>query len=148
MRTDRFELPLRIVVQDPVPGLAIALQRGAASKAELVGLSMSSGEPLAFDLEVTVKGSLADSRPRLLGLYVQGPPAERFFYLCVGKMAGQADSGFGGRVKVPLGGLTWRLIKDLPQAGRLEALISGRRGDCPALATVPLLAPGWRAISP
>ena len=145
MRTERFDLPLRIVVQDPVPGLAIALQR----KAELVGAATGSGEHLAFDLEVSVEGSLPDGRPRLLGPYVQGPPAERFVYLCVGRYAGQADSPWGGRVKVPLGALSWVLIEALAQGGRIEGRIGGRgRKDGPALASVPLLDPGWRPAGP
>jgi hypothetical protein len=42
---------------------------------------------------VTVDGSVADGRPRLLGPYVQGPPAGRFVYLCVGQYAGQSPNG-------------------------------------------------------
>ncbi len=36
---------------------------------------------------------MADGRPRLLGPYVQGPPAGRFVYLCVGQYAGQSPNG-------------------------------------------------------
>lgn len=146
MRTDRFELPLRIVVEDPIPGLAMALQRGTTT-VELVGLAQSAGRPLGFDFNVTVQGSLPDGRPRLLGPYVQGPPTGRFVYLCVGQYAGQADSPWGGRVKAPLGGLSWSLIEALPQGGRIGGRIGGRgRKDGPALASVPLLAPGWQAV--
>ena len=149
MRTDRFELPLRVVVQDPVPELAMALQRGAAGKAELVGPSASSGEPLAFDLKVTVDGALPDGRPRLLGPYVQGPPLERFVYLCVGHYAGQADANWAGRVKIPLGGITRAMVDALSPGARLEAHIPGRgRNGGPALATVPILEPGWGAVGP
>ena len=145
MHPDRIALPLRIVVQDPLPGLAIALQRG---KAELVGRAQSDSEALAFDFGVEVEGALADGRPRILGPHVQGPPTERFVYLCVGRNAGQAASPWGGRVKVPLGGLSWALIESLPDAGRLEGRIGGRgRKDGPALATVQILAPGWIVAS-
>jgi hypothetical protein len=145
MRTDRFELPLRIVVQEPVPGLAIALQRGGgATGAELVGLAEGAGPSLAFELEVDVQGSLPDGRPRLLGSFVQGPPRDRFVYLRVGRYAGQADAEWAGRVKVPLGGITWPLIEGLPARGRIEGRIPGRgRNGGPALATVEILAPGW-----
>ncbi len=142
----RFDLPLRIVVDDPVPGLRLALQRGAGPAAELVGAATGSGEPLAFDLEVTVDGALADGRPRLLGAYAQGTPTERFVYLCVGRMADQPDSAWSGRVKVPLGELSWELIEALPAGQRLEAHIAGRgRREGPALATVRLMPPGWGA---
>ena len=144
MRPERFELPIRIVVEDPVPGLAVALQRGQAAKAALVAPASRSADAVTFDLEVTVDGVLADGRPRLLGAWVQGPPAARFVYLSVGKHAGQPDSPWGGRVKVPLGGLGWAEIEGLPPGGRLVARIAGRspKGG-PALASVQLLAPGW-----
>jgi len=138
MRADRFDLPLRIVVQNPVPGLLMALQRGATGKADLVGGAMD-GHDLAFDLDVAIEGALADGRPRFLGPWVQGPPDGRFVYIVV------ADAG---RVKVPLGGIGWDLIEGLPPGGRLEGRIPGRgRNNGPALASVQILPPGWTAAS-
>jgi len=144
MRPERFELPIRIMVERPVPGLAIVLQRGQATKAELVAPASRSTAAVAFDLEVTVDGRLSDGRPRLLGPYVQGPPAARFVYLAVGRYAGQADSEWGGRVKVPLGDFGWNEIEALAPGGRLIARIAGRspKGG-PALASLRLLPPGW-----
>jgi hypothetical protein len=135
VRTDRFDLPLRIVVADPFPGLVLSLQKGASGKAALIPPAAKSPETLAFDLEVTVDGSLADGRPRFLGSYVQGPPVARFVYICV---------GHEGRMKIPLGEIAWNLIEGLPAGGRIEGCVSGcgRRGG-PAFATVPILAPGW-----
>ena len=143
MTPGRFPLPLRIVVDNPLPGLAMALQRGASSGAGLV----PPASPGAFEFEAAVEGALPDGQPRLLGPFVQGPPAERFAYLCVGRMAGQAASEWSGRVKVPLGGLSWLLIEALKSGQRLEARIPGRgRKGGPALATVPVLAPGWNVV--
>lgn len=148
MRNDRFELPLRIVMDDPVPGAAIALQRGAAGKASLVAPVQASPEALAFDLSVTVDGALPDGAPRLLGPFVQGPPAGRFVYLNSGAAAGQPGAAWQRRAKVPLSGLTWTLIEALPAGGRLEAHIAGKSRDGGvACASVPLLAPGWRAMA-
>jgi hypothetical protein len=146
MRVDRFELPLRIVVENPLPGLAMALQRGAG---QTVGVAASSGQPLAFELDVTVEGALADGRPRILGPWVQGPPADRFVYLRVGQYAGQVGSPWAGRVKVPLKGIGWAEIEALPPDHRLEGRIAGRgRKDGPALASAPILDPGWKAARP
>ena len=50
MRPERFVLPIRIVVVDPVPGLSIALQRGQAAKAELIPPASQSAEAMAFDI--------------------------------------------------------------------------------------------------
>lgn len=142
---ERFELPIRIVVEDPIPGLAIALQSGRAAKAELVPPASRSAKTVAFDLAVTVDGRLPDGRPRLLGPCVQGPPEARFVYLAVGSYAGQADAEWSGRIKVPLDGLDWDEIAASPPGYRAVARIAGRspKGG-PALASVKLLAPGWR----
>jgi hypothetical protein len=145
MRPERFELPLRIVVDDPVPGLALALQRGQAERASLISLTRQQADAVVFDLEVTVHGSLPDGRPRLLGPFVQGPPGARFVYLSVGRYAGQADSAWAGRVKVPLADISWAMIEALgPSGARLTARLAGRspKGG-PALASVRLLPPGW-----
>jgi hypothetical protein len=145
MRIDRFELPIRIVVVDPVPGLAIALQRGHAAKVTLTAPSNRSPDAVTFDLEVTVDGQLRDGRPRLLGPCVQGPPEARFVYLQLGRYAGQADSQWGGRVKVPLSGVGWGEIEAVPPGGRLVARIAGKspKGGGPLMASVRLLPPGW-----
>jgi hypothetical protein len=144
MQPKRFELAIRIVVVDPVPGLAIALQRGKAAKATLVPPTSRAPDAVIFDLEVTVDGRLQDGRPRLLGPCVQGPPEARFVYLPVGKYAGQADSEWGGRVKVPLDSLCWDQIQLLLPGARLAARITGQspKGG-PALASSRLLPPGW-----
>ena len=138
---ERFELPLRVVVDAPVPGVRLLLQRGASGKAELVAPVSASAEAMVFDFAVTVDGVIADGRPRLLGPCVQGPPDGRFVYLCVGQAAGQIDSEWSRRVKVPLGGLT---PADIASRQRLSAHIASRGCDgTPACATVKLLPPGW-----
>jgi hypothetical protein len=146
MASERFVLPIRIAVADPVAGLAIALQRGPTAEAELVPPTSRSAQAVAFDLDLTVDGALPDGRPRLVGPCVQGPPDGRFVYLCVGRYAGQADSEWAGRVKVPLGDLGWDEITARAPGARLVARIPGRSPtDGPALASVRLLAPGWVA---
>ena len=146
MRPDRFELPLRIVMEDPVPGVAIAVQKGASGKAELVPPASAAPQELVFEFDVTVAGALPDGRPRFLGPCVQGPPTARFVYLCVGQAAGQASSPWLRRVKVPLGALGWSVIDALAPGQRLTARIAGRARDGgPACATVPLLGSGWSA---
>ncbi len=144
MREGRFDLPLRIVVDHPVPGYVMALQKGATGKAELLpptgGVSL-----LAFDFTVMVDGALLDGRPRLLGPCVQGPPPARFVYLCVARTPVLA---WNGRVKVPLKDLDWAAIEALGPGERLCAHYNGTgRGGLPALATVPLNQ-GWAAIKP
>ena len=143
MRDGRFDLPLRIVVDHPVPGFAMALQRGATVKAELVPPVQSAADTLIFDFAVTVDGALPDGRPRLLGPCVQGPPAERFVYLCIHRLAGLPWSG---RAKVPLKDIGQADIEALKPGQRLCAHYNGTgRGGTPACATVKLSPPGWAA---
>ena len=144
---DVMSLPIRIVIDDPMPGVRIALQRGATARGDLLPPATSSPRELAFDLEIRVEGALEDGRPRLLGPFVQGPPDARFVYLCVGKAAGQFTSEWSRRVKVPLGGIAWELLRALPPKGRIAAHIASRgRDGSPACASVPLLDPGWRIV--
>jgi len=141
---DRLVMPIRIVIEDPVPGVRIVLQRGATARAALIPPVSGTPEALIFDLDVVIEGALADGRPRLLGPFVQGPPEARFVYLCVGQAAGQIESEWNRRVKVPLGGISAELIETLQGGARLEARIASRgRDGSPACASVPLLAPGW-----
>lgn len=145
MRPDVFDLPLRIVMEGPVPGVSIAMQRGGSGKATLIGPACASDDALTFDFAVTVSGVTSAGAPRLLGPFVQGPPDGRFVYLNSGTYAGQTGSTWQRRAKVPLAELSWPLIEALPPGGRLEARIAGKARDGgPACASVALLPPGWR----
>ena len=135
MRAETFELPLRIVMEQPPAGAVVVLQRGATGKAELVGPVAASPDALVFEFTVTVSGAGPDGGPRLLGACVQGPPGGRFVYLNSAAYAGVRGAG----------GISWALIEALPAGGRLEAHIAGTARDGGvACASVPLLPPGWR----
>jgi hypothetical protein len=144
MRAEPFDLALRIVVENPVPDVALALQRGQAAKATLLPPTSRSADAVVFDLQVTVDGRLPDGRLRLLGPFVQGPPGGRFFYLTVGGRTGQGEAPWNGRMKIPLTDLDAPTIEALPEGARLTARVAGRspKGG-PALASVRLLPPGW-----
>ncbi|HEY9421345.1 MAG TPA: DUF5990 family protein [Thermoanaerobaculia bacterium] len=141
------ELPLRITVLHPPPGVTFRLQRGQGGKADLVAPTSASAERLTFDLTVRVGNDRQDGPPRLLGPFAQGPPASRFVYVNSGTLAGQAGSCFTRRAKVHLAGISWQLIEEAmskPDAA-LEARIRGAAKDGgPACATVPLLDGGWK----
>ncbi len=103
----QIEVPLRIVVQRPPSGVAFAVQRGSA---ELLEPSARSSEALVFDFGVRVGDAQPDGAPRLLGEFVQGPPAARFVYVNSGQRAGQPDTCWDRRAKVPLLGITAAMI--------------------------------------
>lgn len=138
-----FELPLRITLVAPPPGVQFCLQRG---RAERCTPQLSGGGDLDFDCTLRAMLDGAGSGLRLLGPFAQGPPAARFIYICVGTYAGQPGSPWSRRIKVALGGITAGLAEQVQRAGgRLAASINGTARDGgPACASVPLLDGGWR----
>jgi hypothetical protein len=138
------ELPIRVTVMTPPPGVTFAIQRG---KDELLGPSQVSANCLVFDLSIRVSERKAGGAPNVLGPYAQGKPDDRFLYLNSGTMAGQRDSCWTRRAKIKTGGINWELIEQtLATPGVvLEVVIDGRAQDGgPCCATVPLMNGGWR----
>lgn len=142
---DERAVLLRIVVLNPVAGCAYALQRG---KVELDQTQVSDGADLVFNLSLSLR-PLADGLLDPKGTHVQGPRGARFVYINSGTLAGQTDSCWTRRAKVPLRGVD----KVLPADGlnhlppMIEARIAGKARDFgPACASVPLLGEGWRRL--
>ena len=102
---------------------------------------------MTFEFEVRV-GTRSGGQPNFLGPFVQGPPAGRFVYINSGTLAGQTDSPWTRRAKVPLTSITRALIERARMAGTiLEVEIDGAgRDGGPACATVPLMSGGWRVV--
>ncbi|MEI9982730.1 MAG: DUF5990 family protein [Aliidongia sp.] len=141
MAADAIDLALRIVIVDPVPGVALALQQGKTGSAALIAPSSVSADAAAFDFTVVAAAKPGPS-PRLLGPFVQGPPDKRFVYVCIGVYAGDATSPWSRRAKIPLTGLTWPLIEALKAGGPPRSphrrprprRQPGLRQPCPAAA--------------
>jgi hypothetical protein len=142
------EIPLRIIVVEPPLGVVWAVQSG---RSDLIEPSERSEALIAFDVTVRVGAPRAGGQPTLLGPVTQGPPAERFLYVNSGKRAGQVNSCWDRRAKVPLTGITQQLIERVEKhsGARLEARIAGTASDGgPACATVSLLGGGWKVVAP
>jgi hypothetical protein len=136
------QLPLRVVVERPPAGVAFRVQRG---KWELLEPSPSASDSLSFDFTVRVVLA-AGEPPNFLGEFAQGPRDSRFIYVNSGTSAGQHDSNWTRRAKLPLTKISAALVKRvLADPGSvLEARIEGvGRDGGPACATVPLLDGGW-----
>jgi hypothetical protein len=131
------DLPLRITVKRPPRGVMFCVQ---GKPGEYLSQTRSTDADIVFDIEVRAAGE----PPRLLGAVVQGPPAQRFVYVCSGTYAGDSIAHSGRRAKVPLVGITSALIAKRRPGMRLAAEIQGTAGDGgPACATVQLLGSGW-----
>ena len=139
------ELRLRIVLVAPPAGVDFGLQDGKGSDYEAIQKQSSKGDDISFDCTVTVKNNRADGLPNFLGPLTQGAATGRFIYIDIGKLAGQADSCWERRIKVPLGGITWEIIEKASADPKLalEARLPGTAKDGgPSCATVHPVQ-GW-----
>ena len=135
------ELTLRIVLERPPKGVDFGLQKGRGRAYATVQKQRSETRDLAFEFTVGVKAGQREATPTFVGSFVQGPPGQRFVYIDIGTYAGQGDSCWSRRLKVPLSGITMDMIN---AEAVLEArvLATGRDGG-PSCATVKLID-GWK----
>jgi len=141
--TSSSQLPLRITVVDPVPGVWHRLQSG---KSDLVQPVVDTAAAISFDFTVRVGELLPGGGLNFLGPCTQGPPRERFVYVCVGKHAGQPGTAWDRRAKIPLGGISQEQVAAVLKepGGFLEVRYPGRgRDGGPTCATVRLPAGAW-----
>lgn len=142
----RTELPVRIVLVQPPPHCDFGVQRGKGSDYETVSVQQFRGTDLVFDFSVTVEDKGNGSPPNFIGPFAQGPSGARFIYIDVGSYAGQRATPWARRIKVPLAGISWSLVKQtLAKKGQcLSASIPGTGKDGgPSCATVRPIA-GWK----
>lgn len=136
-------LTLRIVIEQPPKGVDFALQKGNGSVYETVQRQRSDGSDIAFEFQPSIKDGVSDTMAALGGPFVQGPPRQRFVYVDIGTYAGQADSCWSRRMKVPLEGIPAKTIRT---GGVLEARVPGTgRDGGPNCATVKDFK-GWKAV--
>jgi len=142
------ELNFRIVLEKPPAGVDFALQRGRGSAHEIIQKQRSGTHDLVFEFTAMAKAGNKGAAPNLLGPFVQGPPGERFVYVGSGTVAGQADTCWSRRLKVPLRGITSGVVEQVAKDSRavLEAHVAGTAKDGgPNCATVKPFA-GWKLV--
>lgn len=139
------DLLLRITVVGPPPGVRFQLQRG---RGELEPAVQTTCTAITFEFPLRV-ARRPTGEPNFLGPFAQGPPASRFIYINSGTLAGQSDSCWTRRAKIPLTSITWALIDQARAANvPLETEIAGTgRDGGPLCASVPLRGGGWRVAS-
>lgn len=138
------ELRFRIILESPPPGVDYGLQKGGGNDYEVTQKQRSKTGDLRFEFDARLKEG-KDGLPVVLGPFVHGPPQERFVYLDIGTYAGQTDTPWARRLKVPLRGLTWDMVKQAsPAANVLETRVPGTAKDgSPTCATVKPFS-GWK----
>jgi hypothetical protein len=129
---------LRIVLLQPPADVDFGLQSGRGSAYETVQKQRSAGSDLAFEFETSVKEG-----PDFTGPFVQGPKSERFVYIDIGTYAGQVDTPWSRRLKVPLKGITHAMIDARVV---LEARIEGTGRDGGPTCATPKPFGGWSPV--
>ena len=138
------ELSFRIILEDPPPGVDYGLQKGGGNDYEVVQKQRSKTGDLKFEFSVRVKEG-KDGQPVLLGPFTHGPVDGRFTYLDIGTYAGQTDTQWSRRLKIPFRDITWAMIKKASKRV-LETRVPGTAKDgSPTCATVKPFA-GWKVV--
>jgi hypothetical protein len=105
-----MEIALRIVLKRPTPGVDFALQKGGGSEYDTVQKQRSSADAdLRFEFPVTVRSD-KDGSPDFFGPFVHGARGDRYVYIDIGTYAGQTNTTWSRRLKVPVSRITWELI--------------------------------------
>ena len=139
------EITLRIVLEAPPPGVDFGIQKGRGSLFEVIQKQRSKGPDLSFEFSVGVRNADGSGTPDFSGPIVQGPRGGRFVYVDIGTLAGQLDTPWSRRLKVPLTGITADQIRRASSAsgGVLETRVPGTGKDGgPSCASVKDFA-GW-----
>lgn len=101
---------LRIRLARPTTGVDFGLQEGHGNEVTIVQKQRSTGADLEFEFTATAKSRSHDALPTFTGPFVQGPMGDRFVYINIGTCAGQINTPWSRRLKIPLSGISWELI--------------------------------------
>ena len=138
------ELTIRIILLQPPAGVDYGLQKGHANTYEIVNLQHSSTGDLHFICSIGLKTG-KDGNPDFNGPFVQGPAGGRFVYINIGTYAGNKNSVWGRRLKIPLTCITNSMISKLQKnTSQLLAthIVGTAKDGSPACAT-PKPFSGW-----
>jgi hypothetical protein len=137
------EVPVRITVVGPPPGVPFAVQRG---RDELLPPDAAAADVIGFRFSLRATRR-ADGAPSFGGPFAQGPAHDRFVYVTCGRRAGDAESPWDRRAKVRLGGIAWETVEQVlatPGAALVASIPGLARDGGPVCASVALLGGGWR----
>jgi hypothetical protein len=132
VRESQSEIPMRIVIEQPVVGVLHSLQ--AKDDHPLDPKCSKAGEALTFDFPVRVGPG-----PKFSGDQVRREgPERRFVYIRVGQAAGDPASPWTRRMKIDIHDIDQQLLDAAAKGGRrIEISVNGTGKDgTPACATV------------
>jgi hypothetical protein len=129
--TDQTEIRVRLVIEQPVPGVLHSLQEG--DRTPLDPKRSRSGEPLAFEFPLRIGPG-----PKFFGPQVRREgPVRRFVYVRVGAAAGDRASPWARRMKIDIHDIAPSLLAKAATGALLIGTINGTAKDgSPACATI------------
>lgn len=124
------EIALRIVLENPTFGVDFGLQQGKGANYQVLQKQRAIDNNLLFDFFLKVKRS-PQKNPIFLGALAHGTPKERFVYINIGASAGQINTVWNRRLKIPLSGITWEMLArcQADTQVRLEIHVPGKGKD-------------------
>ena len=140
-------LTLRIILERPVKGVVYGLQEGKGNDYTTIQKQEGDGRDIVFEFDARYK--IEGNSVVLLGPFAQGPPNERYAYIDIGTLAGQSNSCWSRRLKIPLTGISHDMVQQfLSNSGLILATtVPGTgSGGGPNCATVKPFE-GWRLIN-
>ena len=144
------DIVVRIVLVSPPVGVDYGIQKGSGSDYQTLFLQRPSNPraQIVFDVPMTVT-ERPDGQPNFGGPFVQGKPTERFLYVDIGKYAGQRNTEWARRMKVPLTSINWPLIEQAAKSGKaIETRIPGTAKDgSPTAASTVKLQSAWTLVA-
>ena len=131
---------LRLVIDDPVPGVTYSLQDKRGSP---VGAVVAGDAALSLAVPIQVAPG-----PKFSGEHVRREgPQRRFVYIAIGAQAGDESSEWSRRMKIDVHDIPSDLLDQAAAPKSLECHLPGRAKDGgPACATIRLLD-GWRVAA-
>ena len=122
---------MRIVIDDPVPGVFHSLQ--SKDGHPLDPKRSTGGEPLSFEFPIRFAEG-----PKFFGDQVRREgPERRFVYIRIGQSAGDCASPWSRRMKIDIHDISVALLEKAAAGGVVEIRVDGTAKDgSPACATV------------
>ena len=139
----KLSIKIRIILETPPAGVVYGLQNGKGIPYQTIHKQISDGQSLVFEFNIDLKQPI-DVSPDFSGPIAQGPLNNRFIYINIGTSAGQIDSIWQRRLKIPLTGISKETIDQICISNlALETTVPGTGKDgTPNCATVKPFA-GW-----
>lgn len=136
-------ITLRVIVERPPGDVDFGVQEGHGSNYKTVQKQRFTNEDLRFEFPVRIQQG-KNGQPNFLGPFAQGPASNRFIYLDIGTYAGQTNTPWSRRLKIPLAGITWPMIEQASGASVvIEVRLPGTgRDGGPTCGTVKESS-GW-----